>query len=206
MVDDRMRLEAILWDFGDTLADERWMLASLEGRPDWPNLYRERCGAGDLGSRWNRGDATADDVAAELAAAMGVPASIVIEHMRGCSRQVRLFPSVMAFVRACPAPQAIVTVNCDIFSQVVAPDLDLATWFDPIVTSWEEGLEDKADLCEIAMKRLGAKERAACHLIDNRPENVAAWRARGGSAFHFIGEQSFVDDLAPRLNALLTEG
>jgi len=35
-----MAINLILWDFGDTLADERWMLAPMIGAPDWPTLGR----------------------------------------------------------------------------------------------------------------------------------------------------------------------
>ena len=28
-----MNYDAVLWDFGDTLCDERWMLAPLDGQP-----------------------------------------------------------------------------------------------------------------------------------------------------------------------------
>lgn len=202
---DRTPVKAILWDFGDTLADERWMWAPLAGQPDWSGLYRKHCGAGDLGSRWNRGLVTARDVAADLAAMMGVGWEATLEHMRACCREVQVYPRVFAFVDACTAPQAIVTVNCDLFSEVVAPELGLAARFDTIVTSWEEGAEDKAALCDIAMARLGLTDRIECLLVDNRAENVAAWRALGGSAYHFIGEQAFVDQLAPAL-ARLTGG
>ena len=37
-------IKLILWDFGDALADKRWMLAPMVGSPDWPKLYRERGG------------------------------------------------------------------------------------------------------------------------------------------------------------------
>jgi hypothetical protein len=48
-------IKLILWDFGDTLADERWMLAPMAGVPDWPNLYRKRVVGGALGLHWNTG-------------------------------------------------------------------------------------------------------------------------------------------------------
>jgi len=200
---DLPAVEAVLWDFGDTLADERWMLAPMAGQPAWPDLYLARCGEGELGSLWNRGLKTAREVAAALGAELGVDGALVFEHMQACSRQVRLYPRVAAFVDALAIPQAIVTVNCDIFSDVVVPALDLASRFSPVVASWEAGIEDKADLCDLAMAKLGLSDRADCLLIDNRADNVASWRARGGSAYRFVGEQALVEQLSPTLQPIL---
>lgn len=181
-----MNIQAVLWDFGDTLADERWMLAPLDGAPGWPEAYRQVLDGGDLADRWNTGSATAADVAAEFGRALGIPAGRVLAHMRACCRKVALYPDVMALAARLEAPQAIVTINPDIFSEVVVPACHLRDRFATIVTSWEERTLSKADLCDIAMSRLaGAVDREACLLIDNRMDNVAEWMARGGAAWHF---------------------
>jgi hypothetical protein len=197
-----MNLQAVLWDFGDTLADERWMLAPLAGAPGWPEAYRRVLDGGDLADRWNMGLATAAQVADELGGEIGVSGKAVLEHMRACCRNVSLFPDVMALVAKIAAPQAIVTINPDIFSEMVVPAYDLRARFTTIVTSWEERTLIKADLCEIAMSRLpGAIDREACVLIDNRLDNVAEWKARGGAAWLFEG----CDGLAEHLSHLTQE-
>lgn len=183
-----MNLQAVLWDFGDTLADERWMLASLHGSPGWPSAYRQVMERGDLADRWNAGKATTADVAEQFSATLGVAKDRILGHMRACCRNVSLFPDVMALTARVWAPQAIVTINPDIFSDVVVPTYKLRDRFSIIVTSWEERTLSKADLCEAAISRIpGAVDRAACLLIDNRPDNVAEWRARGGRAWLFEG-------------------
>jgi len=197
-----MNIQAVLWDFGDTLADERWMLAPLDGARGWPEAYRQVLDGNALADRWNIGSATAADVAEEFGRALGVPAGRVLEHMRACCRNVALYPDVMALAARLEAPQAIVTINPDIFSEVVVPAYDLTARFATIVTSWEERTLSKADLCDIAMSRLpGAVDREACFLIDNRIENVIEWRARGGAAWHFQD----CGGLADHLSALLTQ-
>jgi len=196
-----MTLQAVLWDFGDTLADERWMLAPLAGSPRWPEVYRQVLDGGDLADRWNVGSASAADVAEEFGRTLGVPAQHILAHMRTCCRNVSLYPDVMALTARLRFPQAIVTINPDIFSETVVPAYDLSTRFAAVVTSWEERTLSKADLCDIAMSRLpGALDRDACLLIDNRMENVAEWRARGGAAWHFLDCRG----LAAHLSATLT--
>ncbi len=188
-----MKLQTILWDFGDTLADERWMLAPLPGAAGWPAAYRQIIDGDDLADRWNLGLATMAEVAEALALRLGVNPRRVIDHMRACSRDLVFFPRVMDLVKVIELPQAIVTVNCDVFSDVVVPAYSLNERFETIVTSWEEATLSKADLCDIAMARLpGATDRGACLLIDNKLANVLEWRARGGAAFCFEGADALV--------------
>jgi hypothetical protein len=137
-----MAVKLILWDFGDTLADERWMLAPMVGAPDWPKLYHDRVVGGALGLRWNTGAISTGEVAAELAGALGVEVGAVIAHMEACSRRLRFFPKVMSFIEECAAPQAIVTVNPDIFTNIVVPEYQLDQRVDLIVTSWQQGTEE----------------------------------------------------------------
>lgn len=181
-----MIIQAVLWDFGDTLADERWMLAPLPGAPDWPTVYQQILDGDDLADRWNLGQATTVEIAEELAAALGVSPDSIERHMQFCCRNITFYPAVMALAAKLACPQAIVTINPDIFSTVVVPTYRFHERFASIVTSWQERTLSKADLCDIAMTRLtGATDREACLLIDNKLDNVLEWRARGGRAWHF---------------------
>jgi FMN phosphatase YigB (HAD superfamily) len=196
-----MAVKLILWDFGDTLADERWMLAPMVGAPDWPKLYHDRVVGGALGLRWNTGAISTGEVAAELAGALGVEVGAVIAHMEACSRRLRFFPKVMSFIEECAAPQAIVTVNPDIFTNIVVPEYQLDQRVDLIVTSWQQGTEEKSALCGCAIDQFGiAVSLAECLLVDNRADNVLAWRSKGGAAYHFRGENAFCEEFAAVIN------
>jgi len=88
-------------------------------------------------------------------------------------------------------PQAIVTLNPDLLSDIIVPHYALDTVFDTIVTSWEERSLDKAQLCRIALERLGGHDPAHALLIDNIEANVDAWRSVGGQAYLFRGDDAF---------------
>ena len=194
-----MAIRAILWDFGNTLADERFMHAPLDGAPDWSPVFRGIHRTG-LVEKWNLGQITSNDVAVSLAAELEIEPSRIVAHMRECCRNIHFYPVVMDLVANCAAPQAIVTINPDIFTEVIVPTYDLSAKFPAIVTSWQEGTLSKADLCEVAMGRLDRSLRLPeCVLIDNKLENVLEWRARGGAAYHFDGAAS----LADRFTAIL---
>ena len=96
-------------------------------------------------------------------------------------------------------PQALVTVNPDLFSEYVVPAQRLRAVFDVIVTSSAERTADKSTLCEIALRRLGFYgRRSDALLIDNRFDLVEAWRNVGGAGYWFESDNQFKREL-PRL-------
>jgi beta-phosphoglucomutase-like phosphatase (HAD superfamily) len=179
----------LLWDFGDTLVDERWMWSCPDGFPQWTDSWRAL--VADLAGPWNRGELSFEEFATRLAADVGIGFDDACAHMQGCCAAIRFFEHAWARARAHLMPQAIVTVNPDLFTRFVVPNYALDSVFDTIVTSWQEGTEDKAELCQIALGRLGGSAPAEALLIDNIEANVAAWRARGGQAYLFVGDDEF---------------
>jgi phosphoglycolate phosphatase-like HAD superfamily hydrolase len=139
-----------------------------------------------------------EQLAAMLAAELGIAADAVMAHIESRCRDLRFFEHAWATARAHALPQAIVTLNPDLFTRFVSPNYRLDSVFDVIVTSWQEHTRDKASLCEVALERLGGGEPSEALLIDNIEANVDAWRARGGQAYWFRGDAAFADD-APRL-------
>ncbi|HWD67256.1 MAG TPA: hypothetical protein VG227_04775 [Caulobacteraceae bacterium] len=190
----RTQVRALLWDFGDTLCDETWMLSPMANEPRWAVAYQATLARGGLIERWDLGAATTAEVANSIAAELGMSIESIAQHMNACCRNIRLNRETMMLAEARAAPQAIVTVNCDIFSEVVVPAFDLHRTFSHIVTSWQEGTVDKAELCEIARLRLDPSlPRDACLLLDNRKDNIDAWRAMGGLGHHYRGEEDLME-------------
>jgi FMN phosphatase YigB (HAD superfamily) len=181
----------LLWDFGDTLADERWVLPCPDGVEDWTDAFRAAA-ASDLGARWSRGDADVEEFARHLSVVLAMPSAAVVAHIEACCTRVEWFDGVWAAARAATLPQALVTVNPDVFSRFVVANYRLDDVFPVIVTSWEAHTNDKTELCGIAMRRLGCAGRSETLLIDNIAANVESWRAAGGNAYHFQGEEAFL--------------
>lgn len=78
-------------------------------------------------------------------------------------------------------PQALVTVNPDLFADYIVPAHELAIVFDAIVMSFAERTADKPSLCRIALDRLGFDgDPSAALLIDNRKDLVHAWQTGRG--------------------------
>jgi FMN phosphatase YigB (HAD superfamily) len=183
----------VLWDFGDTLVDERWMRTCPESCPTWEAAWiavmRE------LADRWNVGEISFTEVSAALADAAAMTVPEVEAHARACCAQLSLHSNAWALARQRRWPQAIVTVNPDLFADFIVPNYGLSEMFDQIIMSFAEKTDDKVALCDIALERLGyrgARDRAV--LIDNRLNLVDAWRDSGGAGYWFRSDDQFGRD------------
>ncbi len=192
------RIQCLLWDFGDTLCNERFI---WDSGPAWMEVYRTFDDG--LGNEWCRGDIDVRAFAARLSERMSLSADEILAHMRARCEHIEFFPFTHAFFRARHLPQAIVTVNPDLFSDVIVPSCGFADVTDAIVTSWEERTTDKGRLCEIAMERIGiACSPSEVMLIDNKGECLDAWARRGGAGYLFRGDDVFERDVAAGIDGL----
>ena len=196
-------LKCILWDFGNTLVDERWMRSGPETLSGWNEAY----GAiiDDIRDAWDLGDMSFRDLANKLSDRMGIESDEVIAHVRMRCESINFYGNVLNVAKRCPLPQAIVTVNPDVFSEWVVPYYKLDQIFSPIVTSSEEKTLDKSDICDIALAELsGHITRKEALLIDNKKESIEGWKTLSGSVYHFRGPDVFEKDIVDK-NGVLAE-
>lgn len=192
-----MAPEALLWDFGDTLVDERWMRRCPDAHPEWEDAWTTVMDR--LADRWNIGAVGMPEVFAALADRTGMTPQAVAAHARDCCGRLVFNPTAWQVAHEHRLPQALVTVNPDLVADYVVPTHQLATVFDVIVVSFAEGTVDKPALCRIALDRLGfAGAPSAALLIDNRHDLVDAWQKAGGAGYWFQSDQQFRRDV-PRL-------
>lgn len=188
-----MSAAAVLWDFGDTLADETWMRRAPLGCPDWPNAWTEVMR--QHADRWNKGMIDEGFIFDALSARTGMDVASIERHANECCQSIRYHRAAWRAATERRVPQALVSVNPDLFVDRVVRVHDLARQFDAIVVSCEEGTDDKTRLCEIALDRLGFEgPRRDAMLIDNRSDLVEAWIHSGGSAYLYRGDSSFESD------------
>ncbi len=187
--------EVLLSDFGDTLADERWMRRCPEVWPDW-----EDAGVAvmaEMADEWNVGAVRSLEVFAALSDRTGMRLPDVEAHARGCCDRIVFNPTAWRVAREHRFPQALVTVNPDLFADYVVPGYALDDVFDVIVVSCAENTVDKSTLARAALDRLGFRgERSSALLIDNRRDLVDAWRDIGGAGYVFRSDEQFARDVA----------
>jgi FMN phosphatase YigB (HAD superfamily) len=189
-----MTYAVLLWDFGDTLVDERWMRRAPAGVPVWEASWTSVMD--DLADAWNVGAVDSNTVYATLAERTGMAYEAVEAHAQDCCRRLTFHSAAWGVASERRRPQAVVTVNPDLFTDLVAPACDLSAVFDHVVASHVEGTDDKVVLCDIALGRLGcAGDRSEALLIDNRLDLIEAWRNAGGSGYWFQGDDHFARDV-----------
>jgi hypothetical protein len=187
----------LLWDFGDTLVDERWMLRAPLGCPEWPSVWSDvmRVCADD----WNAGRLSEAEVFATLAVRSGMSVEDVEQHTDTCCRAIAYHSVAWRVAAERHRPQALVTVNPDLILNRIVEPHQLQSMFDVIVLSAAEGTTDKVELCEIALDRLSFNgDRRDALLIDNRDDLVDAWRRSGGTGYWYRSDAALERDL-PRL-------
>lgn len=185
-----MRISALLWDFGDTLVDERWMRRPPSGCATWGDSWAEVMT--ELADDWNVGAITCAHVFKEMAIRTGLSQRDVEVHARDCCRRIKFHASAWRCARERCRPQALVTVNPDIFVDSVVPSYDLTAVFDVIVVSATEQMADKVKLCDAALDRLGHHgDRSEALLVDNRADLVRSWEAAGGAGYWFQSDNQF---------------
>ena len=157
----------LLWDFGDTIVDERWMRQAPAEFPDWSHAWNKVMEA--CADDWNLGHVSERDVFTEMSRRTGLTFDLVERHAEACCRSITFHPFTWRVATERRLPQALVTVNPDLFIERVARRYGLDEYFDTIVVSCSEGTDDKTTLCEVALDRLGFDgERLDALLIDNR--------------------------------------
>lgn len=195
-----MATTVLLWDFGDTLVDERWMHRAPAEHPRWRAAWLDVMF--DQADGWNVGAVGMAEMFEHLAARAGMTTAEVEAHARSCCESLAINETAWRVASERRLPQALVTVNPDLFADFVVPVHGLESMFDVIVMSFAEGTDDKADLCDIALERLGFDgPRSDALLIDNRPDLVEAWTSRGGAGYVFQHDEQFRLDLPTLLRS-----
>ena len=194
-----MTVQCLLWDFGNTLCDETFIWGS---GPEWETVYRSfDHGFGDA---WNTGAMDTIEFARAAAEHISLSPDAIVAHMRERCRHIEFFEFTYAFYKARHLPQAIVTVNPDLWTDTIVPLHGFDATADVIVSSWEEGTLDKGTLCGLAVDRLGVGcPAASALLVDNLQPNLDAWAERGGSGYLYTTDAAFERDVAGGIDGLL---
>lgn len=185
-----------LIDFGNTLADETFMRRDSERFPTWTSTWLGTMAK--TRSDWDTGRLSTDDLAVLIAPELGCEAEAVREYMRHLCRQIDFYAAINEAVRnrrARGGRQALVTVNPDLFDDVVA-HYSLLDSFDAVVTSSSQRTDDKVELCWRALRILGVDGASETVLIDNLQTNVDGWVTAGGRGYLFIDDDRFAEDVA----------
>ena len=78
-----MTLKCVLWDFGDTLVDEKFMRRSPPTVPQWGAVWAKIV-TGSTADAWDRGDIDQWQILASVAKRLSLYEEQVLSHVRWC--------------------------------------------------------------------------------------------------------------------------
>jgi beta-phosphoglucomutase-like phosphatase (HAD superfamily) len=151
---------------------------------------------------WMEGKITSREIIQHLACHLSVGEQELRNALESGCRNLTWNPAVWRFVcsqKDAGRPVALVTLNMDVFTDIVVPHYRLDETFDVIVNSADEGTLDKLRLWRDAIDRLGGGlELSDCLLIDDSVRNLTRFRQAGGLAILYLDDEHFRGELAQR--------
>ena len=194
------KIECILWDFGDTLADERLMWPSPPNAPQWTEIWKNSEELGIL-NPWMKGEINVNQAAEKFAKLLPISKDEVIIHMKDRCKDISFFTKTWDFVLSYKLPQAIVTINPDIFHNWIVPNYNLGKYFYPIIVSYELKTLSKSKVCLEALNRLqNGIEPSHALLIDNKKDNIDEWSSYGGQGYLYKDDNRFINEIGKIIN------
>ena len=85
-----MAVRCVLWDFGETLVDQDWMLNAPDEYPKWSDAW-VAVARGELEEAWNLGHVDCDMVASRVAKRLGMSLADAVAHIQLCCSRIRFF-------------------------------------------------------------------------------------------------------------------
>ena len=198
---DLRTLRCFVFDFGFTLSSQRYFTVCPPECPDWVELFQKHVFSGDthLFDRWMDGAIGAEDVASLMAPIVGMAERDVLDCMERGLVGLHTNAAVVKLANAVKRMgkrTILVTGNIDLFDTIVVPDLDLASTFDVIVNSSRSKSSFKLSLWDEAFALLNdGVNYHNSFLIEDSRKNVELFRAAGGRAHHYLGDEALTDFL-----------
>jgi len=194
------QIDALIFDYAGTISSARYFRKPCPGVPDWDGLVQELVfGDPDYCDAWMRGEITLVEVACRIADGCGGDWEAVLDCLAAGCAEMPEQASVIGLARALKArgvPIGLVTINMDVFTEVVVPRHGYDRLFDVIVNSADHGTIDKTQLWPRAFAALGAGVGYANSLlIDDSEHQVLSFRAKGGSAIRYLDEGSIAQGI-----------
>ena len=192
---DPTRIDSVIFDFAGTLASGRYFEPLGQHALDViSDLVFDRDST-QWADPWMKGVLASEDIAAYLAHHLTEPKDRILSALhQGCASMV-LHPAVHDFAvkqRSSMRKTALVTLNMDVFTDIVVPAHRLDCLFDLVLNSADFRTLDKSVLWRKAFDEFGAQHSFATSLlIDNCPRMISLFRSLGGQAFQYEGDESF---------------
>ena len=194
---DPRQIKSVIFDFDGTLSSGRYF--SPLG-PDALDAIGQLVFGGNSAQwadPWMKGDISCRDVAAYLSNQLPETEERILSALHdGCSN-MPINAAVLDFAslsRQSGRKTALVTVNMDVFTEIVVPAHGLDAVFDLVLNTADHGTLDKSTLWRKALVSFGPEHSfSSALLIDDSPRMTALFESLGGVAYRYQGNEGFQD-------------
>ena len=136
-------IDAVIFDYGFTMSSEYYFNIPHPRIPQWHELIQESVFYDEcVTSEWMNGRIGLRDIAGILQERTGEDLESNLVFLRDGCKDLRENSAVVRFARKLRGhaiPIGLVTVNCDVFSDIIVPEHRYDELFDVIVNSCDHG-------------------------------------------------------------------
>ena len=176
-------IDAVIFDYGFTMSSEFYFNIPHPRIPQWRELilesvFSDECVTGD----WMKGRIGLRDIAGIPQERTGEDLESILVCLRDGCRNLRENHAVVKYARNLREHAiaiGLVTVNFDVFNDVIVPEHQYGELFDVILNSCDYGETDKRDLWPMAFSKLGGHIRYSNSLlIEDGEKNLSSSETR----------------------------
>ena len=191
---DPAQIDSIIFDFAGTLCFGRYFEPLGQESLDTIGTLVFGDSSPRWADPWMRGDLTSQDIASYLSEHLVESEEVILSALRkGCSNMT-FNPVVYGLAleqREVGRKTALVTINMDVFSEVVVPSHELDSVFDLVLNTADHRTLDKSILWRKAFGAFGPEfSFETSVLIDDSPKQISRFRSLGGHAYQYEGDQA----------------
>ena len=190
-------IDAVIFDYGFTISNEYYFNIPHPRVPLWRELIQESVFSDQrVTGDWMKGKISLRDIAGILQDRTGEDPESILVYLRDGCRNLEENHAVVKFawkLKEHAIPIGLVTVNFDVFNDVIVPEHRYNELFDVILNSCDYGEIDKRVLWPIAFSRLGRHiEYSNSLLIEDGKKELEQFRDAGGHAIGYVDDVTFM--------------
>ncbi|MFC1819471.1 hypothetical protein ACFLZG_00090 [Thermodesulfobacteriota bacterium] len=188
-------INCVIFDFAFTLCSELYFKEiGIESESKITEFIFRGDNIKKWSDPWMSGELTSKDICKYLSDNLPFSSDDIYSALcRGCSH-LDMNQEVYNFAKALAISEkktALVTINADIFSQIVVPQNGFDSIFDIIVNSADEHEIDKGKLLQYSLDLFGSDITFGTSLLIDDSPIVDWFRAQGGYAYRYTDDDSF---------------
>lgn len=189
-------IKCVVFDFANTLSSDLYFQNRPEFCPNWRELFQQYVFSDkQFLTDWCTGKLSTRDIAGIMHSNINMPVdSIIAEMYNGC-KNLTFNTYVINFAklqRNVGRKTALVTINMDIFTDIIVPFYGLDRIFDVIINSADYSTDNKLELWQVAFKLFDSNiSYNNSLLVDDSEKWVAEFRNCGGEAYRYKNDNEF---------------